>query len=635
MYKRIGSMVLSVALVLGNVSGLEMEAVSDSAEECIEEVNAVTGDVPEEEEQEWICIDGVIYVPEGITRIEERELSGIGGEGWFPGAKKIVLPSTLEYIGVRAFEMCELEEIVIPKNAKEIGGYAFAHSQNLKTVIFEGDSIEKIGGSLFWYCETLETVVLPEKVGEWDTDFAFMSCYKLKNVTIPQEGMDRLGTGMFYACESLEEFIIPDCVTTMNYDVFTCCNSLKLLKAGYNVVNFEDGGYNGCLNISLGCFGTGYYDTEHVWHSGPANMVLEAPLDSAIVEYARYYRYFTVKYDYPDFERVEYSCDGEILVNPDYSTNKYGWHKYLIYFDFDIYPKNSDSHVEVERLTYNTFKTKEDSPIREYDYIYRTWQPDGVNYYSMQERIAIRMDGEWEDGNYPEMRYMPTVEYFKMKCYSQGENFEDELVDEKYFKVVLTKQSFEEKRIQIEILTSGEWDSEDAQWELITSAIDTKVLTPVPTQAPQATPTVTTGPTMEPTKVPEPTKLFQQDKEIVPVATEKITPTPTVKVKKPAKVSLKSAKQLTVKKQGKKTYKREVKLSWKKAKNADGYVVYMKSGKGKYKAVKTITNGKTVSYTRKNLKRGKTYYFKVRAYRKVNGQKVYGNYSGAKKVKIK
>ena len=151
--------------------------------------------------------------------------------------------------------------------------------------------------------------------------------------------------------------------------------------------------------------------------------------------------------------------------------------------------------------------------------------------------------------------------------------------------------------VQIEILTAGAWDGEDAHWELITPAIDTSVLTLTPT------PTV--------------------------------TPTPAKKTVTPAKVKLKTPKQLTTKKQGRKIYKKAVKLSWKKVENVGGYVIYMKLGKEKYKAVKTITNEKIVSYTKKNLKKGKIYYFKVRAYRKVNGQKIYGNYSGVKKVKIK
>ena len=74
----------------------------------------------------------------------------------------------------------------------------------------------------------------------------------------------------------------------------------------------------------------------------------------------------------------------------------------------------------------------------------------------------------------------------------------------------------------------------------------------------------------------------------------------------------------------------------KKISNAQGYVVYRATSKnGKYKAVSTIKKGSTVSYTNKKLTSKKTYYYKVRAYRVVNGKKVYSGYSKVKGVKIK
>ena len=77
-------------------------------------------------------------------------------------------------------------------------------------------------------------------------------------------------------------------------------------------------------------------------------------------------------------------------------------------------------------------------------------------------------------------------------------------------------------------------------------------------------------------------------------------------------------------------------LSWKKVSGASGYEVYMAtSKKGKYKKVKTITSGKTVKYTKSSLKKKKTYYFKIRAYKKVSGKKIYSSYSSIKSIKIK
>ena len=71
-----------------------------------------------------------------------------------------------------------------------------------------------------------------------------------------------------------------------------------------------------------------------------------------------------------------------------------------------------------------------------------------------------------------------------------------------------------------------------------------------------------------------------------------------------------------------------IKLTWKKVSGASGYEVYRATKKtGTYSKVTTIKKGSTVSYTNKKLTKGKTYYYKVRAYRTVSGKKVYGSYS--------
>ncbi len=74
-------------------------------------------------------------------------------------------------------------------------------------------------------------------------------------------------------------------------------------------------------------------------------------------------------------------------------------------------------------------------------------------------------------------------------------------------------------------------------------------------------------------------------------------------------------------------------LNWKTVTGATGYVVYMSEKKdGSYK--KLGTTGK-LSCTVKNLKKGKNYYFKVKAYKTVDGKNVYGDSCKYLKVKIK
>lgn len=85
-----------------------------------------------------------------------------------------------------------------------------------------------------------------------------------------------------------------------------------------------------------------------------------------------------------------------------------------------------------------------------------------------------------------------------------------------------------------------------------------------------------------------------------------------------------------------KSAKKAVKISWKRVSDADGYYIYRSTKKNSgYKKVKTITKGSTVSYTNSKLSSRKTYYFKVKSYKKVNGVTINSNYSSVKSVKVK
>lgn len=82
--------------------------------------------------------------------------------------------------------------------------------------------------------------------------------------------------------------------------------------------------------------------------------------------------------------------------------------------------------------------------------------------------------------------------------------------------------------------------------------------------------------------------------------------------------------------------KKSASVSWKKTTGASGYVIYRSTkSKSGFKTVKTITKSSTVKYTNKSLKKGRTYYYKMRAYRKVGSKKVYSSYTKTLKIKAK
>ena len=83
------------------------------------------------------------------------------------------------------------------------------------------------------------------------------------------------------------------------------------------------------------------------------------------------------------------------------------------------------------------------------------------------------------------------------------------------------------------------------------------------------------------------------------------------------------------------TAKGKAKITWIRNPNTSGYEIQYATNK-KFSKAKTITasaaNGsKTIS----SMKKGNTYYFRVRGYRSVAGTKYYSNWSSSKSIKIK
>ena len=106
-----------------------------------------------------------------------------------------------------------------------------------------------------------------------------------------------------------------------------------------------------------------------------------------------------------------------------------------------------------------------------------------------------------------------------------------------------------------------------------------------------------------------------------------------IAVTKVAKVSGLQVTENTIEKASTDSSKEyNVSASWKGVSNASGYILL-------YATESTFSNNskvgkKKTSVSIPNLKKGKTYYFKVRAYKTVNGTRVYGKYSTVKKIKI-
>jgi hypothetical protein len=83
--------------------------------------------------------------------------------------------------------------------------------------------------------------------------------------------------------------------------------------------------------------------------------------------------------------------------------------------------------------------------------------------------------------------------------------------------------------------------------------------------------------------------------------------------------------------------KKKITVKWKKVKKVNGYEIQYARNKAFTKSAKKVTvkGAKKTKKTIKGLKKGKTYYVRIRPFKKKGGKKYLGIYTVAKKVKVK
>lgn len=99
-----------------------------------------------------------------------------------------------------------------------------------------------------------------------------------------------------------------------------------------------------------------------------------------------------------------------------------------------------------------------------------------------------------------------------------------------------------------------------------------------------------------------------------------------------AEISADEVKNISIKAKVTGTAYNKVKVTWELSEKLDGYAVYRAASKsGKYALKKTTTGTSYIG----SVAYGKTYYYKVRGYKVINGEKVYTKYSSPARAKGK
>ena len=157
----------------------------------------------------------------------------------------VTFGESVETIGSSAFYNCDsLTEIDIPDSVTKIGNSAFESCDGLTTIVL-GEKVEDIGTSVFRFCP-IETAVLKCKV----VPNSFFSNYSsLRNVTFG-ESVETIGESAFYYCKGLSEVVIPDAVTTIMEKAFYGCDGLVDVKLGNSVKTIGESAFYNCIGLT-------------------------------------------------------------------------------------------------------------------------------------------------------------------------------------------------------------------------------------------------------------------------------------------------------------------------------------------------------------------------------------------------
>ena len=159
-----------------------------------------------------------VTVYNGVQRIDEAAFN------YCPSLVNVDLPDGIVSIGKNAFRETALESITLGDGLLSLELYAFMACNELKKVILPS-SLEFIEDGCFRNCENLVDIELPQNLYSIGIDL-FNGCKSLRNVNLPARIVG-IGSGAFKGCSSLEEIRIAPMVETIGGNAFEGCEKLK------------------------------------------------------------------------------------------------------------------------------------------------------------------------------------------------------------------------------------------------------------------------------------------------------------------------------------------------------------------------------------------------------------------------
>lgn len=595
------------------------------------------------------------------TYISTYKVTGINTDDFYFGdpinksVKKLVLPDTITDVKLEVPEIEEIElsdnteiiylrapkvkNIVIPKSVKEI--------TMLKTKAEQIDIPEgaiKIGAWAFSECSDLREINLPDSITEIG-EYAFYNCSNIKNLNI-SDNLNKLGEAAFYGCTNLKKISLSKNIVDIKQYVFYGCSNLSDIELKGKIKKIDSMAFGGTnlkkinfvaddLKIGEGAF-LGCKSLVGFTYKGTIKSIGMSAFGGCL----RLKNFdFGEKLEYI-YEGAFSGCSSLSSISLPATVKKVGTYAFIQCFSL----KNIDVYSKTATIGQDAF------PVSSYTVDLNKY----FELYDKQEKLIVIMNEKMNDWvasknmNYTSEEF--DAQWNKLVKETGYDKVNKELskciVKDKESKLLIrcykgstVEKYAKENGIKYKYFTNNP----DEVTGFKASGVSTSAIALKWASVSDATGYVVYQYNASSKKY---IKLGSTKNTSYKVSKLKAGSTYKFRIKAYKKVGSKNYysgyTNLTVStKPGTPTLKvsagtNKATLTWNKQSGATGYIVYMSTSKnGVYSKVATIKGGSKSNYTKKNLKKGKAYYFKVRAYVTVNKNNIYGAYSNIKGIKSK
>ncbi len=146
--------------------------------------------------------------------------------------ESVTFPDGFKSIPAGAFRRTAIKELKMPASLETIGDRAFEGCDMLEEITFN-EGLKTIGERAFQRCTAIAGIVLPNSVTEAGIS-AFAQCEDLESVVL-STSLTKIPRGMFSACYHLAECVIPESVTEIGSHAFGHNFNLREIDLGSNV----------------------------------------------------------------------------------------------------------------------------------------------------------------------------------------------------------------------------------------------------------------------------------------------------------------------------------------------------------------------------------------------------------------